>query len=443
MPTQLTPAQILALAPDSQIAKDGQKLATPRHWVTLGHEAQFVWGECQGSAKNPYQAKVDLSEPAFSCTCPSRKFPCKHGIGLLLLLANQSQIFTQTTPPQWLSEWQHERARRKARVEKRANKNTDPTPNIQDAKAQARRMVEREAKVAQGLADLETWLHDVARQGLATAQSQPSSFWETPAKRLVDAQAPSLARRVRELGALPATGEGWQARLLERMGRIHLLLEAYRQRDTLPAALQADIRALIGWTMEQDEVLATQGVRDCWGVLGQRIEDEEKLRVQRTWLWGCESGRHALVLSFAPNNQMLDKSLVVGTQLDAELVFFPSVYPLRALVKTRHAAPAPLTTLRGYATLLEANAAYAAALTQLPWLERMPFVLQAVTPVPSDRTWRVRDAAGYTLPLAQAFTQGWQLIALSGGHPLTLMGEWDGDALWPLSGWAEGRCVIL
>jgi uncharacterized Zn finger protein len=25
---------------------------------------------------------VDLSGPAFRCTCPSRKFPCKHGLAL-------------------------------------------------------------------------------------------------------------------------------------------------------------------------------------------------------------------------------------------------------------------------------------------------------------------------------------------------------------------------
>jgi len=28
---------------------------------------------------------------------------------------------------------------------------------------------------------------------------------------------------------------------------------------------------------------------------------------------------------------------------------------------------------------------------------------------------------------------------LSGGHPLTVFGEWDGPALLPLSVWHEGR----
>jgi hypothetical protein len=30
---------------------------------------------------------------------------------------------------------------------------------------------------------------------------------------------------------------------------------------------------------------------------------------------------------------------------------------------------------------------------------------------------------------------GWQLLAESGGAPLSVFGEWDGEALRPLSAW--------
>ena len=42
---------------------------------------------------------------------------------------------------------------------------------------------------------------------------------------------------------LAASGEGWQPRLLERLARLHLLIEAYQRLDTLPHETQADIRA--------------------------------------------------------------------------------------------------------------------------------------------------------------------------------------------------------
>jgi hypothetical protein len=41
------------------------------------------------------------------------------------------------------------------------------------------------------------------------------------------------------------------------------------------------------------------------------------------------------------------------------------------------------------------------------------------------------------LPISPAFDRGWHLLALSGGHPVTLFGEWDGDQFLPMSVWVE------
>ena len=40
------------------------------------------------------------------------------------------------------------------------------------------------------------FIADLVRAGFATLPSKPPRFWETPAARLVDAQAPGLARRL-------------------------------------------------------------------------------------------------------------------------------------------------------------------------------------------------------------------------------------------------------
>ncbi len=77
--------QVVALAPDAASVKAGRDLVKPAKWPTLGQSADLLWGECQGSGGKPYQVSVDLDGLAFKCTCPSRKFPCKHGLGLLLL----------------------------------------------------------------------------------------------------------------------------------------------------------------------------------------------------------------------------------------------------------------------------------------------------------------------------------------------------------------------
>src|SRR5947209_15414590 len=116
MNTQWTTEQIMALAPDPASAKSGKDLAVPRKWLTLGHSDQAAWGECQGSGAKPYQAQIELAEPAFHCTCPSRKFPCKHPLGLFLLLANQPGDFTQSSPPAWVTEWLSGRSKRAVQV---------------------------------------------------------------------------------------------------------------------------------------------------------------------------------------------------------------------------------------------------------------------------------------------------------------------------------------
>jgi hypothetical protein len=48
--------QILALAPDAGSIKNGKALATANKWQNLGGTDRALWGECQGSGKNPYQA---------------------------------------------------------------------------------------------------------------------------------------------------------------------------------------------------------------------------------------------------------------------------------------------------------------------------------------------------------------------------------------------------
>src|SRR4051812_25883045 len=98
-----TADRVTQLAPDAASAKAGQGLAAARHWVTLALDGDAVWGECKGSGAKPYQVRVDLDEPAFKCSCPSRKFPCKHALGLMLLVAAGG--VSAGAKPQWVEEW--------------------------------------------------------------------------------------------------------------------------------------------------------------------------------------------------------------------------------------------------------------------------------------------------------------------------------------------------
>jgi hypothetical protein len=449
-----TTEQVIALAPDASSAKAGKGLATARKWKTLGLDDHAAWGLCQGSGKNPYQTCIELAEPAFKCSCPSRKFPCKHGLGLLLLVAEQPGGFKETKHPPWLDEWL---ASRKERAEKKAEKAAkkhadaeaaaaDPEKHAKLEAQQAKRAAKREERVAAGVADLELWLRDLIRQGLAAAQTQAYSFWEQPAARLMDAQASGLRRMVLEMSSIPSSGAGWQERLLERAGRLYLLTQSLPRLEQLPPETQADIRTTIGWNVEKEQVLAGAGERDRWAVLGQYTftdELDENLRIQRTWLWGEKTKKPALLLQFAFQRQPFEAALVPGTILDGELAFFPGALPLRALIKTRHGDPLALEELPGSANVREAYEAYGKALATMPWLAEFPFALKNVTPELQDEQFVLRDADNCALPIAPSYKRSWELLALSGGRPLDVAGEWDGHGFVPLNVRTAGRWVLV
>jgi hypothetical protein len=439
-----TTEQVLALAPDASSAKAGKDLSAPRKWKTLGANAACAWGTFQGSGKDPYQVSIDFSGPAFKCSCPSRKFPCKHGMGLLLIVAAQPGTLAENQPPAWTAEWL---ARRSEQEQKKkspaAAQDADPEAQARAAAAAEKRAASREARVTAGIADLRLWLRDLVRAGFASLPGNPSGFWETPASRMVDAQAPGLGRRLRELDGITTTGEQWPAHLLRKCSLVHLAAEAWGRVGTLALEAQADLRTALGFTVGQETVLLQTGVEDRWLVMASRIEADDSLRVQRTWLFGTQSRRLALSLSFSAGpNQPLDITLVPGTMIEAELVFFPGAWPQRALVKRRAEAPNPCSRpLLPHATVAEAVAASSQAFSANPWLERVPFGLATVLPLRRDGGWILRDQAMDFVPLSVPETTGWVLLALSGGAPLAVTGEWDGERFVPLGAW-EGEAFV-
>ncbi|NJP07641.1 MAG: SWIM zinc finger family protein, partial [Chloroflexaceae bacterium] len=238
MPFHLSTEQVLAMAPDAASAKHGQKLAVAHSWKDVGQNEQAAWGECKGSGNQPYQVQVDLASSSlgYRCSCPSRKQPCKHVLGLLLLLAGQSPHLTHKAPPQWVAEWL---AQRQARAHKQAQKAEQPR-TVVDPESQQKRLAKRYASVNDGLLELDIWLADLVRQGLGNLSAQ-STLWEERAARMVDAKAPGIARLLRQIAQQNIQSEHYQRDMLERLGRLQLLIEGFQRMDELPIEQQADL----------------------------------------------------------------------------------------------------------------------------------------------------------------------------------------------------------
>ena len=77
-----------------------------------------------------------------------------------------------------------------------------------------------------------------------------------------------------------------------------------------------------------------------------------------------------------------------------------------------------------------------------PWLERYP-VLVSVTPLPvGNGRWTLADHTG-ALPIVPGFWRLAELVALSGGRSITVMGELAADGVLPLTVWSQGATVLL
>ncbi|WP_227980314.1 SWIM zinc finger family protein [Nocardia spumae] len=425
----VTADNVLALAPDAASVNAARKLAGA--WRGTGARGSALWGSCKGSGAVPYQTIVDLSGPAYRCTCPSRKFPCKHALSLLLLWS-QGAIEQCEAPADFAAEWLASRAARNAAPAESGSRGTRQST-----------LDQRRARVTAGLDDLDIWLSDQIRTGLAQADHSPAAL-EAVAKRMVDSQAPGVAAALRQLSRRLLGTEQWPAILISEFARIHLLITAHRRLDELAPELAAGVRAHIGYPARAEEVRAGEpAVRDHWMVLGVRITEEERVFSRRTLLRGRHTQRWAQVVDHSFGSASFAGDLPIpGTVAEADLHFHPAAMPLRAVWGARHGRAEPFTTIIAESpTVTGQLGAHARALSADPWLREWPMLLSEVVPTPGEHGWYLAEADGTAVPIAATVEVPWRLIGLSGGHPLTVIGEWTAAGLVPIAALSGGELV--
>jgi len=107
MAETLTKDKIEQLAPDQASLGAALKLMKPASWPILAREADasLLWGECQGSGAVPYRVIVSPSDVGYKCTCPSRKFPCKHVLAIMWMHCDKPERFEPDASPDWVQDW--------------------------------------------------------------------------------------------------------------------------------------------------------------------------------------------------------------------------------------------------------------------------------------------------------------------------------------------------
>lgn len=410
------------LATDQASLKAAAGLAKPGKWSGTGasHDGALIWGQCAGSGANPYRVMADLRDLGNKCTCPSRKFPCKHVLGLLWLNAEAIVSFPAADTPDWVSDWLGRRrgggaARSQAAAEaKDLDAARAPDPEAEESEAAAarreaaaaRRAEDTERAIVDALDALDQWIGDQLRLGLGAFLDDCAARCRRIAARLVDGKAAAMASRLDELPArlfdLPA-GDRVRGAVVE-LGKVVLLGRAFRAQPRDPG-----LRRAVASTEARDALLADPAalrVTSDWEVLAERVETRrDGLVSQTTWLLnlGAAGPRFAMLLDFFPASAGRRGTVFgSGERFSAELAFYPARRPLRALLLGRNSAPAEAQALPWPMAEESVGEALTAPMLDEPWLADAPLLLPAgrLLAGDEDEIWWRSEQGEIVLPVA-------------------------------------------
>jgi hypothetical protein len=352
----LSRSAIEAMAPDQGALSAASKLLQPAKWPSRARAGNLIWGECQGSGANPYRVVADTEDPGSKCTCPSRKFPCKHALALMWMFVEDGAAFPDGNVPEWVTDWMGRRRKTGTSTGTNESKSSDgrslkaareAAPEAApDSEAETRRKAASEKRaqdtnrsVRAATEDLDLWVADQLRTGLMGFLGDLAGRCRRIAARLVDAKAAALASRVDEMPSrlLSLSAEERVDAAINELGKLVVLTRAWRAAPGDP-----DLRREVVTSETRDDVLNNPDaprVVSAWEVLGERIATRrDGLISQATWLMNLapRQQRFAVLLDFFPASAgRRNSAFVAGQRFAAELAFYPARVPLRAVIASR------------------------------------------------------------------------------------------------------------
>jgi len=410
------------LAPDQSSLKAAAGLTKAGKWSGTGasQDGALLWGACAGSGANPYRVMADLGDLGSKCTCPSRKFPCKHVLAMLWMHVDGTVPFAVGDTPDWVGDWL---ARRRtgttaAKAAPAAAKDLraalaiepdapdDPAAAARRQAASERRARDTRAAIGDALDALDQWIGDQLRLGLSGFLDDATARCRRIAARMVDGKAQTLGGRIDELPsrllALPV-GDRVRGAIAE-LSRLALLARAWRAAPDDP-----EITRAIATAETREQLLAnpeTLRVVSLWEVVGEQIETRrDGLVSQTTWLLNLadDGPRFAMLIDYFPASAgKRGSAFTLGEQLGGEIAFYPAQAPLRAVLIDRSDRLEP-GARRAWPVPAEAvPTAIAARMGCEPWLSDLPLLLPPGRIALDDaaQPWWRADADALAFPVA-------------------------------------------
>ena len=425
----------MAIAPTPARFSAADALAVPSRWVVLGADEQALWGRCRGSGREPYDTMVDHVHAAWRCSCPSRSQPCKHALALLVMWV-KGQV-PAATAPTGVRTWADGHARTDAApaapaATAPADDAADEQPRPEPPVDLDRQRDERVERLVAGLVELERWLDDRVRTGLADPALARYATWDELAARLVDARAGALANRVRRLAGVVGARPDWHEVVLAELGVLHLLARPAGGCRNCPAPLADAVATVVRLAGAPGR---RAGRRAGDRPLGRRRPQRHPRGSHRGAPHVAPRGEHgslgddALVRRLPPVARHLARRSARRSPPTCTAIPGRRGVPSSASATTMRAAALPVAPPAGVGRRRVRRVG--AALAAEPWLDRVPATV-AAAPTLVDGRWVLTDATG-AVAVAPEAPGVPTLLAASRGQPVDVTVEWTVDGAVPLT----------
>ena len=303
----LTEQDVQRVAPDDKAIAAGRDLVRSKKFVKPAVSPDGTWllAQCKGSAL--YEVSVDLGSgtPVGRCTCPSRKFPCKHALGLMLAYVAAPDSFAEREPPAELAAKRQKQAPRAPKADA-----AEPAPRKVNQEA----LTKKVAAQRQGLDLLESLVVDLVAGG---PWSEPSRLerLERQAPQMSDAYLPGARVMLRRLvllgGRDDLDDDERNARATDLIGQLWATVQKGRNYldgklagDESQSEADAVVEELLGRAWQLAELREKGYVRQDLSLLElahERVDDQAREeRVESSHLLDLRQGAIYRAITYRP-----------------------------------------------------------------------------------------------------------------------------------------------
>jgi|GEM_PF-2591777 hypothetical protein len=242
-------------------------------------------------------------------------------------------------------------------------------------------------------------LYTLLRNGLHDQRYWNADYIDDLAKRMIDFQLPSVARKLYQLIVLPLTPVN--IRLLRHEIRWMLLLCEWMQNfEALRSLAKLEVWQAAGAAITKKELEAHASFTHHWTVKSILLSKEDKLTARKVWVYSPEYDRHYAILDYVFGKGEFQEEYTIGENFLAESYLYPGLWPWRIYITHKHNA----TTIgtinpKKIQSILQLKSALLQLLNTNPFLQEFIFHCDQMYIQKMETGFSLIDSAGFSLIL--------------------------------------------